>query len=216
MGRRAVRFQQVLDRFTRQWWVYVLLLPFFFIPAYTAKGYDPRQTTVVVEAVLRHPFIYSLSAVFFLFKCMPVLLLVLLLAIAAFQNSAAPATTSMVSPCRRSASLSSYPEQPQDGAGLGENRAGLAGENDRQAEDQREEARHGTFWCFALSAVTCFGTRSSVTAWITIWKWRAASPFVPVPRIDVRASFLTAAACAFVVATILSHGRVSPSAEISD
>jgi hypothetical protein len=109
MDSRTDRFQQALGRLTRQWWVYVLLLPFFLIPAYTAKGYDPRQATFVVEAVLRRPFIYSLSAVFFLFKCMPVLLLVLLLvfrnrfrtlfhgyvtlllfAIAAFQNSAAP------------------------------------------------------------------------------------------------------------------------------
>jgi hypothetical protein len=110
MDSRADRFQQALDRLTRKWWVYVVLLPFFFIPAYTVNGYDPRQATDVVEAVMRHPFIYNLSAVFFLFKLMPVLLLVLLLvfrnrfrtlfhgyvtllllAIAAFQNSAAPA-----------------------------------------------------------------------------------------------------------------------------
>ncbi len=109
MDSRTDRFQQALGRLTRHWWVYALLLPFFFIPAYTVKGYDPRQATNVVEAVMRHPFIYDLSAVFFLFKLMPVLLLVLLLvfrnrfrtlfhgyvtlllfAIAVFQNSAAP------------------------------------------------------------------------------------------------------------------------------
>ena len=101
------RIRGNLEPLSRKWWFYILLCLLFFIPSYGARGYDPRQSSALVEAVLRHPFIYSLSPVFLLLKVLPVLLMVLvlvfgnrfrtvlhayvtllLLAIAVFQNSA--------------------------------------------------------------------------------------------------------------------------------
>ncbi len=97
---------ELLDRFTRKWWVYLLWLLIFFLPAYAAKGYDPRATTDLIEAVLRAPLIGAVSPVYFILKLLPIAFVVLLLAfgnrirrtfygyvtllflaIAAFQNS---------------------------------------------------------------------------------------------------------------------------------
>jgi hypothetical protein len=107
MSRRTDRFQETLSRLSGRWWLYVLLSVFFFVPSYAAKGYDPRQSSALVAAVLRHPLISVLSPVSILLKLVPVVLMVLvvvfrnrvrsafhgyvallLLAIALFQNSA--------------------------------------------------------------------------------------------------------------------------------
>jgi hypothetical protein len=107
MSERTDRIQGNLELVSRKWWFYILLCLLFFIPSYGARGFDTRQSSALVEAVLRHPFIYSLSPVFPLLKLLPVLLMVLvvvfrnrfrmvlhayvtllLLAIAVFQNSA--------------------------------------------------------------------------------------------------------------------------------
>jgi hypothetical protein len=107
MSRNTDRLQETLARLSGTWWIYLLLCAFLFVPSYAATGYDPRQSSALVEAVLRHPFLSVLSPVFFLLKLVPVLLMVLilvfrnrfrtvfhgyvallLLAIAMFQNSA--------------------------------------------------------------------------------------------------------------------------------
>jgi hypothetical protein len=107
MSRRTDRLQVTLARLSGRWWLYLLLCVFFFVPSSAERGYDPRQSSALVEAVLRHPFIAALSPVYVLFKLVPVLLVVLvmvfgnrfrtafhgyvtllLLAIALFQNSA--------------------------------------------------------------------------------------------------------------------------------
>ena len=98
--------RQLLDRLTRKWWVYLLWLLMFFIPAYAARGYDPGATTDLIEAVLRAPLIGAVSPFYFIMKILPIVFVVLLLAfgnrvrrifygyvtllflaIAAFQNS---------------------------------------------------------------------------------------------------------------------------------
>jgi hypothetical protein len=107
MSSRTDHLHETLSRLSGRWWLYVLLCVFFFVPSYAAKGYDPRQSSALVEAVLRHPLISVLSPVYILLKLVPVLLMVLvvlfrnrfrtafhgyvallLLAIALFQNSA--------------------------------------------------------------------------------------------------------------------------------
>jgi hypothetical protein len=107
MSNKTDSIQQTLVRLSRKWWLYAVLCLFFFIPSYAARGYDPRQSSALVEAVLRRPFITALSPVYGVLKLLPVLLMVLvvvfrnrfrrafhayitllLLAIALFQNSA--------------------------------------------------------------------------------------------------------------------------------
>ena len=101
------RFQQKLDLLTRKWWFYLVLLLFTFIPPYVEKGYNPERIPDVIEAVLRHPFIYEVSPIFVVTKLLPVFFIfllfvfrnkfrslfylyftALLFAIAVFQNSA--------------------------------------------------------------------------------------------------------------------------------
>jgi hypothetical protein len=101
------RMNGALEWASRKWWVYVLLCLLLFIPSYAAKGYDPRQSSELIESVLRRPLISVVSPAFFVFKLAPVLLMaailvfrnrsrsfyhayltLLFLAIALFQNSA--------------------------------------------------------------------------------------------------------------------------------
>lgn len=67
-----------LDRASRRWWFYLILLVLFFLPAYAQRPYDPRNTPQLVIEVLSHPAAYAVPALFPLFKLAPAALIVLL------------------------------------------------------------------------------------------------------------------------------------------
>ena len=66
---------QRLETLTRRWWLYALILLLFFLPAYSARGYDPRNTSQVITAVLSNPIIYAYPALWIVFKVLPILLI---------------------------------------------------------------------------------------------------------------------------------------------
>lgn len=65
-----------LDRLTRRWWFYLIIVFITFLPLYSQKPYDPRQTSQVINEVLMRPLIYSIPRIFPLFKVIPIILIV--------------------------------------------------------------------------------------------------------------------------------------------
>ncbi len=64
-----------LDRLTRRWWFYLIIVFITFLPLYSQKPYDPRQTSQVINEVLMRPLIYSAPGIFPLFKIIPIILI---------------------------------------------------------------------------------------------------------------------------------------------
>ena len=69
----------LLKRAATHWWFYLLITLLFFLPAYTALPFNPQETPGLVIEVLSHAVIYSAPFVFFLFKLIPVAVIVLVL-----------------------------------------------------------------------------------------------------------------------------------------
>jgi len=67
------------ERVTRVWWVYVILLLLFFIPAYSSTGYDPRQSADLIESVLRNPLIHAVSPAYAILKLLSIVVILLLI-----------------------------------------------------------------------------------------------------------------------------------------
>ncbi len=65
-----------LEKLTGRWWFLLIILLISFLPLYTQKPYDPRQTSEVISTALANPLIYSLPALFPLFKLIPIALTV--------------------------------------------------------------------------------------------------------------------------------------------
>ncbi|MCX7976675.1 MAG: hypothetical protein N2646_06345 [Bellilinea sp.] len=57
-----------LESLTSRWWFFLIIILLSFMPLYSQRPYDPRNTSLVINAVLSQPLIYSLPAVFPLFK----------------------------------------------------------------------------------------------------------------------------------------------------
>jgi len=69
-------FQNSLDRLTKKWWLYILLLAPIFIRPYASRPYDPLQTMDVIMQALSKPFIYAFPALFPFAKAVPLLLII--------------------------------------------------------------------------------------------------------------------------------------------
>lgn len=104
---RVNKIQVVLDRLTRKWWLYILLMLLFFLPSYAERSYDPRQSSDLVGEVLSNPIINTYPILGPIAKLLPFVLItmvfisgnkarrflniyvaLLYLVIALFQNSA--------------------------------------------------------------------------------------------------------------------------------
>lgn len=104
-----------LERLTSRWWFFLVIILISFMPLYSQQPYDPRNTSLVINAVLSQPQIYTLPAVFPIFKIIPLGLTIWLLVqpqkaqrwfalyaglnllgIALFQNSAITTTYGLV------------------------------------------------------------------------------------------------------------------------
>jgi hypothetical protein len=69
-----------LEFLTEKWWFYLLVvLLIFFLPNYSARPYDPRNTSAVIAAVMEHASIYSFPAFLPVFKVIPILLIAAIL-----------------------------------------------------------------------------------------------------------------------------------------
>jgi len=98
-----------IEKLTRRWWFYLLILVILFIPSYTTKALNPQDTPKLVQQVLSNPLIYQFQWLFVLSKLITIALVaavflsgkfvtryrifstyvvILLLAIAIFQNAA--------------------------------------------------------------------------------------------------------------------------------
>jgi hypothetical protein len=69
-----------VDALTRKWWFLGIMLLLFFIPSYSARPVDPRETSKLITAVLSAPLIGTVPALLPISKVLP-LLLVLALAL---------------------------------------------------------------------------------------------------------------------------------------
>jgi len=67
--------QRKLDVVTRKWWLYLLLLLLFFIPTYSSKSYDPRQSVDLIGQVLSAPLIYAFPVIMPIAKIVTVVLI---------------------------------------------------------------------------------------------------------------------------------------------
>jgi hypothetical protein len=67
--------QARLDRLTRKWWLYPLLLLLFFIPTYASQGYDPRDSMDLIGEVLADPLIYAFPVLMPVAKIVSVILI---------------------------------------------------------------------------------------------------------------------------------------------
>jgi hypothetical protein len=104
---RGNQIQGALDRLTRKWWLYILLMLLFFLPSYAERSYDPRQSSDLVGEVLSNPIINTYPILGPIAKLIPFVLIAaifisgnrtrrlfnfyiafLYLVIALFQNSA--------------------------------------------------------------------------------------------------------------------------------
>ncbi|MGD8750344.1 MAG: hypothetical protein PVG14_02920, partial [Anaerolineales bacterium] len=77
--------QSGLERLTKKWWLYLMLLLLFALPIYASKDYDPRNSLGVVKQALLDPLIYSYPALMPIAKLLPI---VLILAVMFFGNRA--------------------------------------------------------------------------------------------------------------------------------
>jgi hypothetical protein len=77
--------QNSLERLTKKWWLYLMLLLLFALPIYASKDYDPRNSLGVVKQALLDPLIYSYPALMPIAKLLPI---VLILAVMFFGNRA--------------------------------------------------------------------------------------------------------------------------------
>ncbi|HAW71053.1 MAG TPA: hypothetical protein DCY84_10760 [Firmicutes bacterium] len=59
---------------TQKWWFYLIIALLTFLPAYTAKPYDSRESAGVVIAVLSNAMVYSWKALLPVFKILPLLI----------------------------------------------------------------------------------------------------------------------------------------------
>ena len=73
------------ERLSGKWWFYVVIFLLFFAPSYSAIPIEPTEIPQLIVATLSNPLIYSIPAVFPIFKIIPILLIV---AIAAFGDRA--------------------------------------------------------------------------------------------------------------------------------
>jgi hypothetical protein len=73
-GVRLQPNQSRLETITRKWWLYLLLLVVFFIPSYSAVAVDPRETPLLIKAVMTQAIIYTYPAIWPWFKIAPALL----------------------------------------------------------------------------------------------------------------------------------------------
>jgi hypothetical protein len=72
----ASQTQGPLDAFTGRWWLPGLFALLFFLPAYAARPFDPRETSAVIVAILPNSFVYADPALLHpLFKFLPLLLI---------------------------------------------------------------------------------------------------------------------------------------------
>lgn len=67
--------QNRLDRITKKWWLYPLLVLLFFIPTYASRSYDPRQSVDLVGQVLSAPLIYAFPILMPIAKIVTVILI---------------------------------------------------------------------------------------------------------------------------------------------
>jgi hypothetical protein len=77
--RKVQDIQTRLERWTRKWWFFLLIVLVQFIPPYAAKGYDPAQTGLVVSEILRNGLVETWAPVYPLFKIVPMILAALIL-----------------------------------------------------------------------------------------------------------------------------------------
>jgi hypothetical protein len=65
-----------VDMATRKWWFLGIMLLLFFIPSFSARPVDPRETSKLITAVLSNPLIYAIPALLPVFKVLPIVLVV--------------------------------------------------------------------------------------------------------------------------------------------
>ena len=65
-----------LDTLTTKWWFYLLILIVLFLPSYTTRPFNPQDTPILVEQVLRDPIIYNYPILFILSKIITLVLII--------------------------------------------------------------------------------------------------------------------------------------------
>ena len=72
---RQQRIQGKLDALTKKWWLYLVLLLLFFLPAQASKSFDPRESVDLIGQVLSNPLIYAFPGLMPIAKVIPAVLI---------------------------------------------------------------------------------------------------------------------------------------------
>jgi hypothetical protein len=72
---RQESIQGLLERWTRKWWLYLLLFLLFFIPSFAERGIDPQDSIDLIGQVLSNPLIYAYPLLMPIAKAIPVVLI---------------------------------------------------------------------------------------------------------------------------------------------
>src|SRR4030042_4754962 len=76
---RIERIQSRLDRITRKWWFFLVVIVLqFLIPSYAAKNFTPAEIGNIVPSVLTQAFINQWEPVYPLFKVIHIVLIILI------------------------------------------------------------------------------------------------------------------------------------------
>jgi hypothetical protein len=63
------------EKLARKWWFFAAILLLFFAPSYSAVRVEPTDIAQLIVEVLSRPLIYSIPALFPIFKIIPILLI---------------------------------------------------------------------------------------------------------------------------------------------
>jgi len=69
------KIQKNLELITQKWWFFLLFFLLFFIPSYSSKRLDPRESSQLVIDILSNALIYSYPILMPVFKIVPILLI---------------------------------------------------------------------------------------------------------------------------------------------
>lgn len=63
-----------VENITRRWWFFLIVLLLFFLPSFSSRPFDPRDTPQFITAVLSQALAYAFPLVSPVFKIIPILL----------------------------------------------------------------------------------------------------------------------------------------------
>ena len=71
-------FQEKLEKLTKKWWFYLLLILIYFIPSYASKGVNSKDIQLLISEVLSKPLIYTYPFLFIATKVIMIFFIIMI------------------------------------------------------------------------------------------------------------------------------------------